>query len=462
MGRATIISETGAGLYVIKPLYNNDFITAEITTLTAAIVAYDAEITTLTSELAVIAGEYDDIADALDDAIDEFNSDPVQEKFDAMTALTASLGSVTAQLSNKTRELGRAKLKKSSATKRKTKLENLVSDVSNRNAWNIAYVEGLSGEVNTIEINGEAEEILIGDFLDPSKLTEILGQTVAGSLYNFSLFPYWQKWNPTHRIGTITALSGNLATVSLAAATSHYQGLNINQASTLYNVPIAYLTCNEAAFEVGDEVVLGFTSQDWANPVIIGFRDNPAQCGTGVIDVGYSYPSGAWGSLGPFSWTAADIGGSSPEITMEHATTIPNISTNKLQKYRGGVVSYSQTTSSTLIFTVTRTIDYSYSGGVFTLKFKQTNTEASATNWQVSVVDTDSLNPTLSLSGPGLGTQYAPLHYQYIPGQYVNINNYTDGRLYIQIQCQVNIPGGGLNQIINYDFDNIKEAILGP
>jgi hypothetical protein len=102
--------------------------------------------------------------------------------------------------------------------------------------------------------------------------------TPAAAFYNLAMLPGWQKWKPTYRYGTITAIDGDTATLTLEAVTSTQQSLGVNQTSTLTNVPIEYMSCNGAAFEVGDEVLVKFTGQDWASPKIIGFKDNPVAC----------------------------------------------------------------------------------------------------------------------------------------------------------------------------------------
>ncbi len=99
-----------------------------------------------------------------------------------------------------------------------------------------------------------------------------------------AVMPGWQKWRPTYRTGTITALDvdADTASVSLDAAASSAKGLGINQTGSLSNVPVSYMTCNAKAFEVGDRCVVRFTSQDWSRPVVIGFVDNPKPCETFV------------------------------------------------------------------------------------------------------------------------------------------------------------------------------------
>jgi len=49
-------------------------------------------------------------------------------------------------------------------------------------------------------------------------------------------------------------------------------------------VTIEYMTCNAAAFADGDAVLVGFTDQDWMQPKVIGFKDNPNACGVELLD----------------------------------------------------------------------------------------------------------------------------------------------------------------------------------
>jgi hypothetical protein len=99
--------------------------------------------------------------------------------------------------------------------------------------------------------------------------------------FNAAILPGWQKFFPTYRLGVITNIdtAADEADVLLDDALSSAQGLNINQADVLRDVPIEYLDCNAAAFEEGDRVVVKFESQDWDQPKIIGFEKEPRSCG---------------------------------------------------------------------------------------------------------------------------------------------------------------------------------------
>jgi hypothetical protein len=98
--------------------------------------------------------------------------------------------------------------------------------------------------------------------------------------FNAAIFPGWQKYKPTYRWGTITALDRDtgLATVSLPDTRSSANRLPIDQESVLTDVPFQYMTCGHQAFDVDDNVVIQFTGYLWNVRTIIGFLDNPKPC----------------------------------------------------------------------------------------------------------------------------------------------------------------------------------------
>jgi hypothetical protein len=182
-----------------------------------------------------------------------------------------------------------AVLKKVALEKRKAYLQGVdVPDGPVVAAWCADLTEDLSGEVGTIEIPGERESVNIQPGYDGNaaynaardgQLQPAIAGTPESAFYNLALLPGWQKWKPTYRFGTVTAIDGDICDVSLEAATSSQQNMNINQSVTLSNVPIEYMTCNGAAFSEGDGVIVEFEGQDWNSPKVIGFKDNPKPCG---------------------------------------------------------------------------------------------------------------------------------------------------------------------------------------
>lgn len=238
MGKGTINSHLGDGKYSITLNLETSRVAESIATLTAQIAEWETK----------IAG-----------------MDPGQEKDLAV-------------------------LKKTSLEKRKQYLETNTPEDPTVEAWCVDKTEDLTGEVGTIEINGERSAGLLiqpgydGNAAYTASRDGILQPSIAAApetlLYNTMIFPGWQKWQPTYRLGTITAIDYDAGTcdIDLDPALSSAQSLNINQTDTLSDVPIEYMTCNASAFEVGDDVLIKFTNQDWSSPKVIGFKDNPQSC----------------------------------------------------------------------------------------------------------------------------------------------------------------------------------------
>ena len=167
---------------------------------------------------------------------------------------------------------------------KKTALEAAVIRET-RQAWCVDLTEDASGYVATIEVPGENQAVLIAP--GGRQPTASDGQLAARELmspeqafWNAAVLPGWQKWKPTYRKGTITGLDvdANRANVTLDTATSSANSLQVNQASTLSGVPVAYMECDASAFVVGDRVVVAFDGQDWRSPKVIGFVDHPKPC----------------------------------------------------------------------------------------------------------------------------------------------------------------------------------------
>ncbi|MFC3293262.1 hypothetical protein [Modicisalibacter luteus] len=155
-------------------------------------------------------------------------------------------------------------------------------------AWCADFTDDLAGEVATAEVPGEAKAVMIRPGFDggaawngarDGALQPALAGTSASVFYNLAMLPGWQKWRPTYRLATITAINYELNTCSieLDAATSSAQALNVNAQRHYSSVPCQYMYCHVAVFEVGDRVLVTF-DQDATAPRIIGFESNPRPC----------------------------------------------------------------------------------------------------------------------------------------------------------------------------------------
>jgi hypothetical protein len=155
-------------------------------------------------------------------------------------------------------------------------------------AWCADLTEDLSGTVGTVEVPGEKQVVQIQPGYEGNaaydedrdgQLFFTPAMTPAQAFYNFAMLPGWQMWKPLFRYGTITDITDGLAAVTLdASMVSSGQDLNINQTTTLSGVAFDYMSCDDGAFEEGDEVLIKFENQLFANPVIVGFKEEPQPC----------------------------------------------------------------------------------------------------------------------------------------------------------------------------------------
>lgn len=279
MGSAIIKSHLGAGQYSIelvkseaKALARKTAIDARQIVVDAAIAAKEAEVVTAQATLAAKIA-------ALSAAVTAMTTDP--KTVEAVNTAQKEQIAAEAAVAARRCELGKYKLEKISLAKELTQI-NAALVKETVNAWCADYSLLLTGTIGTIEVNGEASQILVmpGGAVGAGLLQHPLAETPAGVFVNQAKLPAWQKWKPTYRIGTITALTGDACDVALKPALSSQQNLNINQAETLANVPIVYMQIHGLAFVVGDSVVVKFDGQAQASPKVVGFESNPRRLGS--------------------------------------------------------------------------------------------------------------------------------------------------------------------------------------
>lgn len=260
MGKATILAAEGNGRYEIELERDMARIEAGITSATARISA---------------------LVDQVDAA--ELNLATAQ----ALYTSNPSAGNLEALLSAQ-RTVNRLIIEKMMSEKELERLQSAVKSITG-GAWCADATSDLSGTVGTIEIPGERGYTLIQPGYDGNAtynatrdgiLQPALAGTPANVYRNWALLPGWQKWRPTYRYGTITAIDDGADTcdLTLIDIKSKHQGLSVNQTPTLSDVPIVYMDCNAEAFDVGDIVAIKFVGQDWDDPQVIGFYTNPRPC----------------------------------------------------------------------------------------------------------------------------------------------------------------------------------------
>ena len=194
------------------------------------------------------------------------------------------------------------------------------------NAWCCDATEDIAvgAEVATIEIPGERD---LGVRVRPAyesretysaardgKLQPSWSSSPEATYWNWALHPGNARWNPNYRLGEILfidpltdkctvqldpqrnneksrARDGNTLDVinpvkyqidpDTGEQTPILPGDNVQVSdgvTTLTDVPIEYMECNAAVFEVGDKVMVEFQGRDWTSPKVIGFAENPKPC----------------------------------------------------------------------------------------------------------------------------------------------------------------------------------------
>lgn len=290
VGRATITANSGEGLYTVEADYGVTEVNQQVAALQAEAAALQSAVDELTPKIAAAESERVSKQLALNVAISALTGDDPDDST-AQSAVDKATQEVLQALAKK--EVLESQLNRASARiatiEGKVELLQGLPLTATKAAWCVDYTDDATGQVRTIEINGEQPQLLIAPMApapDGSEglMTHRLAMSPAATFVNAAILPGWQKFAPTYRVGEITAIDYDAETcdVDLDAALSSAQDLDINQASSLSAVPIEYMTCNADVFEVGDRVVVRFDDQDWEQPKVIGFESNPKEC---IFDV---------------------------------------------------------------------------------------------------------------------------------------------------------------------------------
>lgn len=285
MGKATITGGGANGLYNISIKYDNARAKARLD-------AINSQIDQLNNTLIPQALDNKNIAQAQHQvALNYLNSylaSVTPEQFDPAISgqLTVQAMKTKSVYDEANKAYKQLLLQKTGLEKEKTKLQNAPEDEAAQ-AWCADFTEDLTGDVGVIDVGYEDKDIRIirphaiegaGYNAASDGIISSFFNHTAHQLYtNRAYLPAMAKWKPRYRTGSITSLTGDTCNVSLDPYNSSQQTLDINQSTSLTDVPIQYMTCNGAAFEVGDSVVVDF-SLEWATPRVVGFVSNPRSC----------------------------------------------------------------------------------------------------------------------------------------------------------------------------------------
>ena len=261
----------------------------------------------------------------------------VQLQFDTMRA-EASIKTLGERIAALTTKSPLTPTESAALVAYKNRLDMLKDNVLNNEdveIWCVDLSDDLDGFVGTLEVAGErprfgqaANMLIHANSLESNEgaaifhsdrdgmIQPVISSDPWGWFVNVCRFPGWQKWLARFRLGIITTKpTADTANVKLDVARSSVRGYDVNQTETLQNVPINYMSCNGAIFEVGDRVVIEFINRDWETPKIIGFTDNPrACCICSFISKPVSdFAPNGWGS--PFDPPPGTPGGLNPYVS---------------------------------------------------------------------------------------------------------------------------------------------------
>ena len=318
MGKANIISNQGEGLYTVQPVYGGDVaarsasLQAQATDLTARIEAeqakadgYDAPIQAIDGRIADLSAELAALTSSPDPGA-IWNPDAEEE--DQITIIQRAevvRGLITAQMeqrqppatqrANHNRQADLLRLQRESISLEAANFSSLSTQHAAQSmpAWCADYSDDLTGTVGTIELNGEPGGPVIlapqarglGENLPSGILTPVTAMSPAQAVLNFAIHPGWQRHKPMYRSAMITAVYPDTDTCDIwlleSEKKSHYGTnlpINPQDAWTMHGVPVEYMNCNAKAFNELDDVVVEFRGQNWSEPVVVGFVEEPERC----------------------------------------------------------------------------------------------------------------------------------------------------------------------------------------
>ncbi|WP_339799679.1 hypothetical protein [uncultured Marinobacter sp.] len=313
MSKGEIIEHIGDGRYRIKQLYDVERVKRQRDRVLERLAELAVTLPERQLELLLKEQERDSVATQIDILIPSLRTEPETVR-DTITALQVSLVRLGAEAQLLRRQVAELIAEDLGLRKRLNQIDD-IPESEEITAWCADLTLDLSGEVAVVDVNDEGRQgtIVAPGFSDAAAHSAAAGALVPREAqsgkqvyFNAAILPGVQKWRPRYRVGTIQAIRGELCSVNLDSASSSAQGLDINQAQLLTDVPIQYMDCDEDAFEEGDRVLVRFFA---SGPQVIGFESNPRACNrAGIFFVpAILQPNGSRGVFGePFEDEAGD------------------------------------------------------------------------------------------------------------------------------------------------------------
>jgi hypothetical protein len=239
MGKAIISSHLGSGRYWIDVQYDRARALRAIAQMQANVTELEAKSTRIRAEISAHEIEYLNLLAIV--------SPP---------ATYAQLYTLRMEIRGMERQWSLCQLHVEAYNLKILNLQTLAAGVR-REAWCADLTKTLTGEVGTMEPNGLPGVPIIQPGYDANAVYDVVrdgfiqqvqASTPEATFWNLAMLPGWQKWQPTYRIGEITAIDkpGNKATVVLDPALSNQhpwaKDININVEETLPDIPVRYMT----------------------------------------------------------------------------------------------------------------------------------------------------------------------------------------------------------------------------
>lgn len=233
MGKAKIISGGTGGLYNIELVKHTPKSKARLTTVETRIATIEDTDMNTADTLVVSASSAKSAAEAvLNSAINSgIDADITSARNNLYAKVAAYASAVHARALLKAELIA---LKKEKDYLNEVTMTVLVDDV-----WCADLTEDLAPgtEVGMIEINGEGDDednqiiIMPGGKAGIGVLSPAGEGSAAGLAYNMAIFPWWQKWKPTYRIGTITSITKSGSSAGSGASVTCNLTLDVSVSS---------------------------------------------------------------------------------------------------------------------------------------------------------------------------------------------------------------------------------------
>ena len=292
MGKGTVLSHLGNGLYSVRMRLDVWRIQNRRTQLTGEIARLDAALVTLSEARATAYADMLAAEDYLNAAIGG-DAEVVQAR--EKLVRDAKAASLAAE-----NEYTYATNQRASAALELSRLEDL-PDYRDMECWCADWTGDLAGDVGTVEIGNTTDgpDIQIrpgyGNQATYSQARDgtvqpVLAGTPAAVFYNAAMRPGVEKWRPQYAHARITAKDDDTGLCTIEITDGPHAG------SVHSSVAVSYMTCGALVFVIEDRVLVQFDGRSPDSPVIIGFETNPRPCVSVCL-----YINGLYSNIGDVS-----------------------------------------------------------------------------------------------------------------------------------------------------------------